>query len=282
MSSPSCIRPPLGVQRPAQSRVRQKAFPPNERGTTGSGPPPTYGTRGQRGSGSAEQVRERCQEELLPRLIPCSSPLSLSGRLRPSVPSAQRARRRLDCGPALCSAAPSSRRGGAGGTDLARWDPGAALAASRLSRGGRRAAIDPDLEPSTRPDLRPSSPAASSLAPSCGRDQELRCGRGPGLGLSGRRGTTAQEQLIGRSTWGRLSPADGFARASEIPAGKRLPPPRTCGGASRAGPASGVKATATALWAGRKRTKSIFLTNTYTLGAWGPSDEAPCAAVTAI
>ncbi|KAK2503232.1 hypothetical protein MC885_000234 [Smutsia gigantea] len=35
-----------------------------------------------------------------------------------------------------------------------RWAPGAALAPSRLSRGGRRAAIDPDLEPLPRPHFR--------------------------------------------------------------------------------------------------------------------------------
>ncbi|KAI5145798.1 Capping Protein Inhibiting Regulator Of Actin Dynamics [Manis pentadactyla] len=40
-------------------------------------------------------------------------------------------------------------------------------------------------------------------------------------------------------------------KAAESPAGKRLPPPRSCGGASRASPASGVKKTATALRVGR-------------------------------
>ncbi|KAI5139440.1 hypothetical protein MUG91_G6n681, partial [Manis pentadactyla] len=60
------------------------------------------------------------------------------------------------------------RRGGVGGTDLARWAHGAALAASRLSRGRRRAAIDPDFEPPPRPDLRPSISVASRLAPSGG------------------------------------------------------------------------------------------------------------------
>ncbi|XP_057352673.1 uncharacterized protein LOC130682304 [Manis pentadactyla] len=58
-----------------------------------------------------------------------------------------------------------------------------------------------------------------------------------------------QEPRCGRGACGRLSPADRFAKAAESPAGKRLRPPGTCGGASRAGPASGVKATATALWA---------------------------------
>ncbi|XP_073075593.1 uncharacterized protein [Manis javanica] len=127
-------------------------------------------------------------------------------------------------------------------------------------RTRRFAALPRRTEGGDRPGLRAADQAGPAPVQPCRlqpgavarRDQELRCGRGPGLGLGGRRETTAQEQLIGRSAWGRLSPADGFAKASEIPAGKRLPPPRTCGGASRAGPASGVKATATALWAGRK------------------------------
>ncbi|XP_073097374.1 uncharacterized protein [Manis javanica] len=103
----------------------------------------------------------------------------------------------------------------------ARWAPGAALTASRLSRGGRRTAIGPDLEPSPRPDLRPSSSASSSLAPSRRRDLDHH---------RRRRGVAAEEQLVHRSGWGSLSSADRIAKASESPTGKRLPPPRTCGG----------------------------------------------------
>ncbi|KAI5938526.1 MutS protein4 [Manis javanica] len=112
---------------------------------------------------------------MFPELCPCCGPPAQSRRLRPAVQSAQRARRSPDGGPALCSAAPSSRRAGPGGTDLAarpripsslRLGSGTALAPSRLSRGGQRAANGPHLEPPPRPDLRSSSSAASSLAPS--------------------------------------------------------------------------------------------------------------------
>nr|XP_036878828.1 uncharacterized protein LOC118973277 [Manis javanica] len=62
-------------------------------------------------------------------------------------------------------AAPTSPPG-LGSPPRAGWAPGATLAASRLSRGGRRAAIGPDLEPPPWPDLRSSSCASFSLAPS--------------------------------------------------------------------------------------------------------------------
>ncbi|KAI5947565.1 Forkhead box protein O1 [Manis javanica] len=75
-------------------------------------------------------------------------------------------------------------------------------------------------------------------------DQEPRCRCGPAFGVG-------KSRLSRRSAWGSLSPADRIAKASEGSAEKRLPLPRICGGASRAGPASGVKATATALRAGR-------------------------------
>ncbi|KAI5138007.1 Forkhead Box Protein O1 [Manis pentadactyla] len=56
---------------------------------------------------------------------------------------------------------------GLGSPLRARWAPGAALAPSRLSGGGQRAAIGSDLEPLARPDFRELSreaaPAASDL-----------------------------------------------------------------------------------------------------------------------
>ncbi|XP_057345543.1 uncharacterized protein LOC130679953 [Manis pentadactyla] len=196
----------MSVQRPAQARPRMKAVGPMSVGRPNLALP-------------------RLTEELLPRLSPCSGPPSVSG---PSVPPALRTRRSPDGGPALCSATPPSRRGGAGGAYLVRWAPRRrtrrfATLPRRTEGGDRlacRAAATAGPAPVQVGRLQPGAVAR--------RDQEPRCGRG---------------------ACGRLSPADRFAKAAESPAGKRLRPPGTCGGASRAGPASGVKATATALWA---------------------------------
>ncbi|KAI5165354.1 Protein Hook 3 [Manis pentadactyla] len=54
-----------------------------------------------------------------------------------------------------------------------------------------------------------------------------------------------------RNAWGNLPYADSIAKAVESSAEKRLPLRHICGGGSRAGPASEMKATATALRAGR-------------------------------
>ncbi|XP_057360943.1 uncharacterized protein LOC118909951 [Manis pentadactyla] len=53
------------------------------------------------------------------------------------------------------------------------------------------------------------------------------------------------------NAWGNLSHADRIANAVESSAEKRLLLPQICGGGSRAGPTSGMKATATALRAER-------------------------------
>ncbi|KAI5281435.1 Protein Gvqw3 [Manis pentadactyla] len=71
----------------------------------------------------------------------------------------------------------------------------------------------------------------------------------PGLGAAAPAGP-APVQLC-RFQSGAVGQRDRVAEAAESPAGRRLLPPRNCGGASRAGPASGVKATATALRARR-------------------------------
>ncbi|XP_073094167.1 uncharacterized protein [Manis javanica] len=97
-------------------------------------------------------------------LSPCFGPLARAGAAR-AVPSVQRALRRSDVdGPAPCSAAPSSRRACGGGTDrvprpriVAASRPLGArrrTCLSRVSRGVRRAAIDPDLEPLPGTDFR--------------------------------------------------------------------------------------------------------------------------------
>ncbi|XP_057353041.1 serine/arginine repetitive matrix protein 1-like isoform X2 [Manis pentadactyla] len=63
-----------------------------------------------------------------------------------------------------------------------------------------------------------------------------------------REGAARPPQRVGQP----VSRRQHLRKAAESPAGKRLPPPRSCGGASRASPASGVKKTATALRVGRK------------------------------
>nr|XP_036872901.1 uncharacterized protein LOC108394214 [Manis javanica] len=109
-------------------------------------------------------------------LSPCFGPLARAGAAR-AVLSAQRALRRPDVdGPAPCSAAPSSRRACGGGTDLVPRPRTAAshplgsrcgTRLSRVSRGGRRAALDPDLEPLPRTDFRElgreAAPAVADL-----------------------------------------------------------------------------------------------------------------------
>ncbi|XP_073075560.1 uncharacterized protein [Manis javanica] len=127
-------------------------------------------------------------------LSPCFGLLARAGAAR-AVLSAQRALRRPDIdGPAPCSAAPSSRRACGGGTDLV---PRPRIAASRplgsrcrtrlsrVSRGGRRAAIDPDLEPLLRTDFRElGREAAPSVADLQWRVQSGPYFRGEGDGDS--------------------------------------------------------------------------------------------------
>ncbi|XP_057346209.1 uncharacterized protein LOC130680109 [Manis pentadactyla] len=115
-----------------------------------------------------------------------------------------------------------------GSPPRAGWAPGAALAASRLSRGGRRAAIGPDLERPPRPDLRSSSCASSSLAPSDLRRNIQSAprfrGEGDSDGSAGRKvpgkcKPLKTETLEGRhSRW--LIP---YPASSDMESGERLP-----------------------------------------------------------
>ncbi|XP_073076935.1 uncharacterized protein [Manis javanica] len=97
-------------------------------------------------------------------------------RLVPSCPRSGPLRRPDVDGPAPCSAAPSSRRACGGGTDLVPRPRTAAshplgsrcgTRLSRVSRGGRRAALDPDLEPLPSTDFRElgreAAPAVADL-----------------------------------------------------------------------------------------------------------------------
>ncbi|KAI5942884.1 Forkhead box protein O1 [Manis javanica] len=124
-------------------------------------------------------------------------------------------------------------RRAAGGCHCGQSAPGGG------DRPGFRAAVAAGLQPVQLCLLHPG--AVGRL------DQEPRSRCGPAFGLG-------KSRLSHRSAWGSLSPADRIAKAIESSAEKRLPLPGICGGASRAGPASGVKVTATALRAGRSST----------------------------
>nr|XP_036864184.1 uncharacterized protein LOC118970478 [Manis javanica] len=168
--------------------------------------------------------RERRREELLAELCPCCRPPAQSRRLWPVVPSAQRGRRSPDGGPSLCSFAPSFRRAGSGGTDLAP------PASDRL------------LAPAGPPA--PHSPLRGSPAAGGGRRSARTWSRRPGL--------TCARPAVPPSAWRR----------------------RTCGGASRAGPVSGVKATATALRAGRTQLTEDGNGTQYSIICLGPQMES--------
>ncbi|KAI5278324.1 Forkhead Box Protein O1 [Manis pentadactyla] len=157
------------------------------------------------------------------------------------------AQRRPDVGPALSSAVPSSRHECAGSTDLTPQPritsshllgPGAALAPSLLSSGGRKAAIDLDLKPLPRSDVSHYSSATSSLAPWGGATRNPDAAAGLPSASVATEGQPRKSSSSGHSAWCNLSHADRIAESIEIEssAEKRLTLPQIYGGWSRAGP----------------------------------------------
>ncbi|KAI5280585.1 Forkhead Box Protein O1 [Manis pentadactyla] len=118
------------------------------------------------------------------------------------------------------------------------WAPGAALAPSLLSSGGRKAAIDLDLKLLPRSDVSHYSSATSSLAPwgSATRNPDAAAGL-PSASVA-TEGQPRKSSSSGHSAWCNLSHADRIAESIEIEssAEKRLTLPQIYGGWSRAGP----------------------------------------------